>query len=92
MLVVAVTQNDHNVIRLNENSIVEFFANYNKGFEAFFYFCKDKYVYRAPNVGTIRFNYCPMTGRKINWREIYETNKKKFPDYDPELDKTFNDN
>ena len=90
MSVVAVTQIDHDAMSLNENSIVEFFAKYNKGFEAFFYFCKDKFVYRAPNVSTIRFNYCPMTGSKINWREIYESNKTKFPDYDPELDKTFN--
>lgn len=90
MLVIAVAQIDYNVIRLNENSIVEFFASYNKGFESFLYFCNNEFIYRAPNIGTIRFNYCPITGRKINWREIYESNKTKFPDYDPKLEKTIN--
>jgi hypothetical protein len=91
-MVVAVTQFDHDVIRLTEKSVVEFFSRYNSGFEAFFYFCKDEFVYRAPNASTIRFNYCPMTGQKINWKEIYETNKQKFRDYDSKLDKTFYNN
>jgi hypothetical protein len=90
--ILGVTSSNDTIYGITEKTIVKFFSSYNKGFEAFFYFCKGKFIYRAPNVSIRRFNYCPIYGSKIYWNGIYERNKKKFQDYDLELDKTFYNN
>lgn len=61
-------------------SLAELFNNYNKGKEGFVEFCEDKRPYRAPNTSLIRFDYCPITGIKIDWGLVLEEGLKYFED------------
>lgn len=71
---------------VNVEELVHLFLSYNKGYQGFFYFCKDEHIWRAPNADMERFNFDPIDGSKIDWDEIYEFNKGKFTEYTPELE------
>lgn len=77
---------------VSDTTIKDFFSGYSNGFEAFLYFCKGEFIYRSPNVDMVRFKYDPLTGCEIDWKEIYESNKKLFYDFSEELDKEFYNN
>lgn len=71
---------------MDVDGLVKLFLSYNNGYEGFFYFCKDKRIWRSPNADMERFNFDPIDGSKINWDTIYESNKGKFKEYTPELE------
>lgn len=75
--------------RIYENEIVEFINGYCNPFEAFYYLCHGKFIWRCPNADIIRFDYEPYTGTKINWEKIYNDNKMKFSDYSEEKEREF---
>ena len=65
----------------NGEQVANVFRNYNEGFEGFFYFCKNAFIWRRPNAEMERFDYDTKTGEKINWAKIYEENKHSLRDY-----------
>ena len=65
----------------NGAQVAGVFRNYNDGFKGFFYFCKNAFIWRAPNANMERFDYDTKTGEKINWAQIYEENKRSMHDY-----------
>jgi hypothetical protein len=65
----------------NGEQIVNMFRYYSEGFKAFYYFCKNEFMWRSPNADMIRFDYDTKTGEKINWAKIYEENKRSLRDY-----------
>ena len=60
--------------------LADLFYGYNKGKEGFISFCKGENVWRAPNSSLVRFNYCPITGEKIDWELVLEEGLKYFKD------------
>lgn len=61
-------------------SLADLFHGYNKGKEGFIEFCKGEDTWRAPNAYLVRFNYCPITGAKIDWEQVLEEGIKYFKD------------
>ena len=61
-------------------SLADLFHGYNKGKEGFIKFCKGENSWRAPNNFLVRFNYCPITGEKIDWEQVLEEGLKYFKD------------
>lgn len=43
------------------------------GFESF---CKREFSWRRPNTDMLRFEYDPLTGRKIDWDKVFSENEK----------------
>ena len=33
-------------------------------------FCKGVFAWRYPNADLVRFNFCPITGVKIDWEQV----------------------
>ncbi len=60
--------------------LADLFNGYNKGKEGFISFCKGENVWRAPNTSLVRFNYCPITGEKIDWEVVLKEGLKYFKD------------
>jgi hypothetical protein len=79
-------------IYITDESVVVFFASYCKSFELFINFCLGKHIFKYPNSDLVRFKYDPEIGKKIDWIEVYESNKHKFADYSDELNKEFYNN
>ena len=61
-------------------SLADLFHGYNKGKEGFIEFCKGENSWRAPNTSLVRFNYCPITGAKIDWEQVLDEGLKYFKD------------
>jgi hypothetical protein len=78
----------YDVTYVKDSDIARLFRCYNNGFEGFIFFCFGCVTHRAPNQGEmLRFTYCPISGKKIDWNKIYEAHKHEFNDYDKELEK-----
>ena len=88
---VSATIYNHSVVYLSEENLVETFNKYGESFQGFYFFCKNIHAWRSPNADMLRFEYCPLTGQKINWDNLYERNKNKLRGYSVELEKDLNE-
>ena len=59
-------------------SLAELFNGYNEGKKGFVEFCKGGRPWRAPNTSLVRFDYCPITGIRIDWGQVLEEGLKYF--------------
>lgn len=85
---VASEADDDTASLLSVKGLIHCFSKYQNPFVGFYYFCKDRYIWRRPNIDIVRFYYDPNTGIEIDWEKIYELGKVFFPDYSEKTEKT----
>ena len=66
--------------------LIDICNRYTGSFEAFFYICHHYFIWRAPNADFHEFKFDPMTGREIDWDNLYEAGKESIKDYSEKLE------
>ena len=79
---------EDNAYLLSVKTLIKRFSEYENSFVGFYYFCKDRCIWRRPNIDIARFYYDPKTGVKIDWEKVYEVGKVFFDDYSEKTEKT----